>query len=155
MPAPFAATCTRSPPATTLTSAASSRVALTRARRQPLPQEAVIVGIDGGYVRNWHDKKRNFEVMVGKSMAAGRDDRYFGFVRSQDEQPGRRFREVLRCQDLPVTQTVTMLTDGGDSVRALAGELRPAPRDPGLVPCDLRAVRIALTVRKVQCWSVP
>ena len=29
---------------------------------QPLPQETVIVGIDGGYVRNWHDKKRNFGV---------------------------------------------------------------------------------------------
>src|SRR5688572_185238 len=52
---------------------------------QPLPQAAVIVGIDGGYVRNWHDKKHNFEVVVGKSMAADRDDRYF--VRSQDEQP--------------------------------------------------------------------
>src|SRR4051812_12328283 len=48
---------------------------------QPLPQAAVIVGIDGGYVRNWHDKKHNFE--VGKSMAADRDDRYFGLVRSQ------------------------------------------------------------------------
>jgi hypothetical protein len=92
---------------------------------QPLPQAAVIVGIDGGYVRNWHDKKHNFEVVVGKSMAMGRDDRYFGLVRSQDEQPGRRFREVLRSQRLPVTQPVTMLTDGGDSVRALAGELSP------------------------------
>jgi hypothetical protein len=92
---------------------------------QLLPQAAVIVGIDGGYVRNWHDKKHNFEVVVGKSMAAGRDDRYFGLVRSQDEQPGRRFREVLRTQALPVTQRVTMLTDGGDSVRALAGELSP------------------------------
>jgi hypothetical protein len=63
--------------------------------RQPLPQAVVIAG---GYVRNWHDKKHNFE--VGKSMAAGRDDRYL--VRSQDEQPGRRFCEVLRSQDLPV-----------------------------------------------------
>ena len=74
------------------TSAASSRVALTSgpANGQPLPQEAVIVGIDGGYVRNWHDKKHNFEVIVGKSMAADRDDRYFGLVRSQDEQPERR-----------------------------------------------------------------
>jgi hypothetical protein len=52
---------------------------------QPLPQAAVIVGINGGYIRNWHDKKHNFEVVVGKSMAAGRNDRYF--VRSQDEQP--------------------------------------------------------------------
>ena len=92
---------------------------------QPLPQAAVIVGIDGGYVRNWHGKKHNFEVIVGKSMAAGRDDRYFGLVGSQDEQPGRRFCEVLRTQNLPVTQTVTMLTDGGDSVRGLVGELSP------------------------------
>ena len=92
---------------------------------QPLPQAAVIVGIDGGYVRNWHDKQHNFEVMVGKSMATNRDDRYFGLVRSQDEQPGRRFREVLRSRGLSVTQPVTMLTDGGDSVRALARELSP------------------------------
>jgi hypothetical protein len=92
---------------------------------QPLPQAAVIVGIDGGYIRNWHDKKHNFEVVVGKSMAADRDDRYFGLVRSQDEQPGRRFRDVLRTQGLPVTQPVTMLTDGGDSVRGLVGELSP------------------------------
>jgi hypothetical protein len=92
---------------------------------QPLPQAAVIAGIDGGYVRNWHDKRHNFEVVVGKSMATGRDDRHFGLVRSQDEQPGQRFREVLRSQDLPVTQPVTMLTDGGDSVAGLVGELSP------------------------------
>ena len=94
----------------------------------PIPQEAVIVGIDGGYVRNWHDKKQKFEVIVGKSMAEDRDDRYFGLVRSQDEQPGRRFCEVLRRQDLPANQPVTMLTDGGDSVRALVGELSPGAR---------------------------
>jgi len=60
-------------------------------------------------------------------MVSGRDDRDFGLVRSQDEQPGRRFREVLCSQNLPVTQPITMLT-GGDSVRALAGE-----RSPGAV----------------------
>jgi hypothetical protein len=75
------------------------------------------------YVRNWHDKQHNFEVVVGKCMATDRDDRYFGLVRSQDEHPRRRFRDVLLSQGLPVSQTVTMLTDGGDSVRALAGEL--------------------------------
>jgi hypothetical protein len=98
---------------------------LNAGKDQPLPQGSVIVGIDGGYVRNWHGKKHNFKVVVGKSMAADRDDRYFGVVRSQDEQPGRRFHEVLQSQGLPVTQPVTMLTDGGDSVRALAGELSP------------------------------
>ena len=52
-------------------------------------------------------------------------DRYFGLARSQDEQPRRRFCEVLRTQDLPVTQRVTMLTDGGDSVAGLVGKLSP------------------------------
>jgi hypothetical protein len=89
----------------------------------PTPREAVILGIDGGYLRNWHDKKRNFEVIVGKSRAEDRDDRYFGLVRSQDAAPKHRLREVLRSQKLPVDQPVTVLTDGGDSVRALVGDL--------------------------------
>jgi hypothetical protein len=90
---------------------------------QPIPQAAVIVGIDGGYVRNWYDKKRNFEVIVGKSMITGRNDRYFGLVVSQDEQPNHRLATVL--QDLSGTPAITMLTDGGDSVRALAGVMAP------------------------------
>ena len=89
----------------------------------PIPREAVIVGIDGGYLRNWHDKRKKFEVIVGKSMAEDRDDRYFGLVRSQDAAPKRRFCEVLRRQGLPADQPVTVLTDGGDSVRALVGDL--------------------------------
>ena len=89
----------------------------------PIPREAVIVGIDGGYLRNWHDKQKKFEVIVGKSMAEDRDDRYFGLVRSQDAAPKRRFCEVLRRQGLPADQPVTVLTDGGDSVRALVGDL--------------------------------
>jgi hypothetical protein len=56
-------------------------------------------------------------------MTTGRNDRYFGLVASQDDQAARRPDAVL--QDLPGTPTVTMLTDGGDSVRALAGELSP------------------------------
>src|SRR4051795_2045801 len=62
------------------------------ADQAPVPREAVIVGIDGGYLRNWHDKKRNFEVIVGKSIAEDRDNRYFGLVRSQDAAPKRRLR---------------------------------------------------------------
>ena len=37
--------------------------------------------------------------------------------------PERRFCEVLRRQGLPADQPVTVLTDGGDSVRALVGDL--------------------------------
>jgi hypothetical protein len=62
-------------------------------------------------------------VIVGKSMAEDRDDRYFGLVGSQDAAPKLRLREVLRRQRLPADQPVTVLTDGGDSVRALVGDL--------------------------------
>jgi hypothetical protein len=89
----------------------------------PISREAVIVGIDGGYLRNWHDKRKKFEVLVGKARAEDRDDRYFGLVRSQDAAPKRRLREVLRRQGLPADQPVTVLTDGGDSVRALVSDL--------------------------------
>jgi hypothetical protein len=89
----------------------------------PVLREAVIVGIDGGYLRNWHDKRKKFEIIVGKSMAEDRDDRYFGLVRSQDAAPKRRLCEVLRSQGLPADQPVTVLTDGGDSVCALVGDL--------------------------------
>lgn len=61
--------------------------------------------------------------MVGKSMATGLNDRYFGLVASQDEQYDHRLRPVL--QDLPGTPAVTILTDGGDSVRALTGVMAP------------------------------
>ena len=60
----------------------------------PISREAVIVGIDGGYLRNWHDKQKKFEVIVGKSMAEDCDDRYFGLVRSQDAAPERRLRKT-------------------------------------------------------------
>ena len=39
----------------------------------PLPDGCFKVGIDGGYVRNWFDKKHNFEVIVGKSMRSFTD----------------------------------------------------------------------------------
>jgi hypothetical protein len=34
----------------------------------PPPEGIFKVGIDGGYVRNWFDKKHKFEVIVGKSI---------------------------------------------------------------------------------------
>jgi hypothetical protein len=41
----------------------------------PIPDGPIIVGIDGGYVRDWDEKKRQFEVIVGKSILAfTRDD---------------------------------------------------------------------------------
>ena len=45
----------------------------------PPPDGSFKVGIDGGYVRNWFDKKHNFEVIVGKSMLS--------FARMKSQRP--------------------------------------------------------------------
>ena len=36
----------------------------------PKPDKPLTMGIDGGYVRNWHQKHTNFEVIVGKSFSS-------------------------------------------------------------------------------------
>ena len=69
--------------------------------------------IDGGYLRNWHDKRKKFEVIVGKSVPEVRDHRYL--VQTHDDKPERRLFEVLHGQDLRINQSLTFLTDGGDS----------------------------------------
>src|SRR5262249_38742849 len=72
----------------------------------PLPDGSCKVGMDGGYVRHWGDKKPHFEVIVGKSMqsfAEGAEDRgpslkRLGFVQTLDTQSKRRLYEVLPSQ---------------------------------------------------------
>ncbi len=99
----------------------------------PIPDGPLTVGIDGGYVRNWEEKKRNFEVIVGKSILAfkrGEDtsepsSKCFGFVQSYDSKSKRRLFEVLQSQGMQMNQQLTFLSDGGDTVRDLQLSLSP------------------------------
>jgi len=100
----------------------------------PLPEGSFQVGIDGGYVRNWVDKKRNFEVIVGKSTLSfgeGEEDKTpwhkrFGFVQTYDDaKPKRRLHEALHSQGLQMNQEVTFLSDGNDTLRELQLEMSP------------------------------
>jgi hypothetical protein len=34
----------------------------------PIPDGRMVIGLDGGYIRDWRDRKRNFELIVGRSM---------------------------------------------------------------------------------------
>lgn len=91
----------------------------------PRPDGPITVGIDGGYIRDWDNKKTNFEVIVGKSLPRDSADKYFGLVQSYDEKPKRRLFEVLKSQGMQENQQITFLTDGGDTVRNLALYLSP------------------------------
>jgi len=84
-----------------------------------------VVGLDGGYVRNWDDRKANFEVIVGRSMPEDRDARYVGLVLGYDPKPKRRLFDMLKSQGLQANQDVTFLTDGGEEIRTLTELVTP------------------------------
>ncbi|MGH7160270.1 MAG: ISKra4 family transposase [Acetobacteraceae bacterium] len=91
----------------------------------PIPEGRIVVGLDGGYVRNWKDRKTNFEVIVGRSLSEDRDARYVGLVHGYDSKPKRRLFDMLKSQGLQANQDVTFLTDGGEEVRALTELVTP------------------------------
>jgi hypothetical protein len=94
----------------------------------------VKVGIDGGYVRNWVDKKHKFEVIVGNSIRRFDESaeeveapslKRFGFVQTLDTRSKRRLYEVLHAQNIQMNQEITFLSDGNDSLRQLQLEMSP------------------------------
>ena len=90
-----------------------------------MPEERIVAALDGGYVRNWNDRKSNFELIVGRSMPEDRAPRYLGLVHGYDRKPKRRLFELLKSQGLQANQDVTFLTDGGEEVRSLTELVTP------------------------------
>jgi hypothetical protein len=91
----------------------------------PRPAAPLTVGIDGCYVREWEDKKKNFEIIVGKSMSEEAPDRRFGFVQTYDEKPKRRLFELLKEQGMQMNQQVKFFSDGGADIRDVQLYLNP------------------------------
>jgi len=91
----------------------------------PIPEGRIVAALDGGYVRNWDDRKSNFELIVGRSVPEDRPPCYLGLVHGYDQKPKRRLFEMLKSQGLQANQDVTFLTDGGEEVRALTELVTP------------------------------
>jgi hypothetical protein len=125
----------------------------------PIPDGPITVGLDGGYVRDWDEKKRQFEVIVGKSVLAFRRDeeedipssKCFGFVQTLDTKPKRRLFEVLKSHGLQMNQQLTFLSDGGDTVRDL--QLYMSPEAEHLL--DWFHVSMRLTVLQQTAKGLP
>ena len=91
------------------------------------------MGIDGGYVRHWVDKKPNFEGIVGKSVLSVGEDadakapspKRLGFVQTLDTKPKRRLYEVVQSQGVQMNQAIPFLADGDDTLRKLQLEMSP------------------------------
>jgi hypothetical protein len=86
--------------------------------RGPLshPEGPLCVGLDGGYVRDWEQKRRRFEVIVGKVIPTAEPAKCFGFVPSYDTKSKRRLRSVVQSQGAQDHQLLTFLSDGGPSI---------------------------------------
>ena len=91
----------------------------------PIPEGRIMVGLDGGYVRDWDERKTNFELIVGRSIPDERAPRYIGLMHGYDQKPKRRLFELLKAQGLQANQDVTFLTNGGEEVRALTELVTP------------------------------
>ena len=63
-----------------------------------------MVSLGGGYVRDWVEEKRSFEMIVGRSMPEDRAARYLGLVYGYDRKPKRRLVDVLKSQGLQANQ---------------------------------------------------
>jgi hypothetical protein len=79
----------------------------------PIPDGRMVVGLDGGYIRDWSNRKKNFELIVGRSMPEEGEARYIGFVHGYDRKPQRRIIDHLRRQGFQADQDLTFITDGG------------------------------------------
>jgi hypothetical protein len=90
-----------------------------------IPEGRMVIGLDGGYIRDWRDRRKNFELIVGRSMPEEGEARYIGFVHGYDRKPQRRIIDQLRRQGFQADQDLTFITDGGDEVRSLAERISP------------------------------
>jgi len=87
--------------------------------------ESTIVGLDGGYLRSWSDKKTNFELIVGKSIPNKGNPRVLGLVSSEDEKPKRRLFQMLESQGIKESDGVCFMSDGGESLKNLQTHINP------------------------------
>jgi hypothetical protein len=77
------------------------------------------------YIRDWRDRKKNFELIVGQSIPEEGEACYIGSVHGYDRKPQRRIIDHLRRQGFQADQDLTFITDSGDEVRALAERISP------------------------------
>ena len=85
----------------------------------------LVMGVDGGYLRDWAQKKTCFEVIVGKSVPTEQGAKCFGFVQGYDQKTKERVLDVLNQQGCQGNQRVVFLSDGAANLRQLQSYLIP------------------------------
>jgi hypothetical protein len=77
------------------------------------PAGPVVIGLDGGYVRNRHaGEGRHFEVIAGKVIDTGGVQHRFAFVRNAPVAASDAFQQALAAAGVEVDTPATVLCDG-------------------------------------------
>ena len=91
------------------------------------PCGAVVIGLDGGYVRSRHrQEERHFEVIAGKVIDAAGTQRRFAFVRNGQTASADAFEQALAAAGVRGDTPATMLCDGDAGLWRLQRETLPA-----------------------------
>src|ERR1700722_17693152 len=86
----------------------------------------LIVGLDGGYVRNRHQRpERNFEVIAGKALDRDGHATRFAFVRNGGSEAMSAVDLAMRQCGVTETTSITVLTDGDAGLRAVQQQVAP------------------------------
>lgn len=90
------------------------------------PCKELIVGFDGGYVRNRHQRpERNFEVIAGKALDSNGHATRFAFARNGGSDGVSAIRLALQHCGANEATSVTVLTDGDAGLRAIQQQVAP------------------------------
>lgn len=93
-----------------------------RSRRKPRRKRAGrqhVLGVDGGFLRRWHERGSSFEAIVGKSVPGEGPAKCFAAVQSVDDAQVNRVRAVLKSQGVSDARHVRFLSDGAPSLHEL------------------------------------
>ena len=95
-------------------------------RTTTLP-DAVVIGLDGGYVRSRHRQdERHFEVIAGKVINAAGSQHRFAFVRNGQATSADAFAQALAAAGVHADTPATVLCDGDAGLWRLQREALPA-----------------------------
>ena len=90
------------------------------------PAGEVVLGLDGGYVRNRQPRpERTFEIVAGRVLSDQDETTRFAFVREGSASGGETIARLLRQRGTTAETRVTVLSDGDAGLRAIQRAAAP------------------------------
>ncbi|MGI9069884.1 MAG: hypothetical protein ACR2JB_00795 [Bryobacteraceae bacterium] len=88
--------------------------------------KAIVLGLDGGYVKNRHPSpERNFEIVAGKVLGEAERQHRFAFVRGASSFGVEEISSLFRKHGVDSSTKITVLLDGDAGLRSIQRQVAP------------------------------